>query len=295
MEFPILNWRNRIVDRRQKLLEAEGIIFRTNANVGVNVKVDEILHEFDAVLLCGGSEKPRDLPVPGRELKGIHFAMDFLPQQNRRLAGDTIPADQSITAKGKHVIVIGGGDTGSDCIGTSLRQGAKSVTSLEVLPKPPVERPADNPWPEWSRILRLSSSHKEGGKVEYAVSTKQFTGENGNVNKLHAVKIEWKRDEKGQMKMVELPGTEFVLEAELVLLAMGFVHPVHEGMLHQLGVEFDPRGNVKVDKNNMTTKDGVFAAGDMAIGQSLVVRAIKQGRNAAKGVDLYLMGETLLP
>ncbi len=293
--IPDFKLEKHIVDRRQKLLEAEGITFRTNAHVGVNVSVEKILEEFDALLLAGGSEKPRDLPVPGREFKGIHFAMEFLPQQNKRGAGDTIPSEKEITAKGKHVIVIGGGDTGSDCIGTSHRQGAKSVTSLELLPKPPVERPADNPWPEWSRILRYSSSHKEGGKIEYSVSTKKFSGENGQVKKLHGVKIEWQRDEKGQMKMIEVPGSEFELEADLVLLAMGFVHPVHDGMIQQLGVNLDPRGNVMVDANHMTSKEGVFAAGDMAIGQSLVVRAIKQGRNAARGIDKYLMGETQLP
>lgn len=293
--IPDFKLEKRIVERRQKLLEAEGITFQVNAHVGVNISVEDLLKEFDALLLCGGSEKPRDLPVPGRELKGVHFAMDFLPQQNKRVAGDPIPKDHEILATGKNVIIIGGGDTGSDCIGTSHRQGAKSVTSFELLPKPPVERASDNPWPEWSRILRLSSSHKEGGNIEYSVSTKKFTGENGHVKEIHAVRIEWKKDEKGQMKMVEMPGSEFSLPADLVLLAMGFVHPVHEGMVKHLGVELDPRGNVKVDENHMTSKEGVFAAGDMAIGQSLVVRAIKQGRNAARGVDKYLMGETQLP
>lgn len=292
--IPDFKLEKRIVDRRQKLLEAEGITFRTNAHVGVNIKVENLLQEFDSLMLAGGSEKPRDLPVPGRELKGIHFAMEFLPQQNKRVAGDNLNGSQ-ILATGRNVIVIGGGDTGSDCIGTSHRQGAKSVTSLEVLPKPPNERPADNPWPEWSRILRMSSSHKEGGSIEYSVLTKKFSGENGSVKKLHAVHIEWKKDEKGQMKMVQVAGSEFTLDAELVLLAMGFVHPVHDGMIQQLGVNLDPRGNVMVDANHMTSKEGVFAAGDMAIGQSLVVRAIKQGRNAARGVDKYLMGETQLP
>ncbi len=293
--IPDFKLEKRIVDRRQKLMEAEGITFKTNANVGVNIKIEDILSEFDAVLLSGGSEKGRDLPVPGRELKGIHFAMEFLPQQNKRIAGDKVAVEKEITAKGKHVIVIGGGDTGSDCIGTSHRQGALSVTTLELLPKPPDTRPADNPWPEWSRILRYSSSHKEGGTIQYSVATKKFTGENGVVKKLHGVKIEWKKDEKGQFKMSEVAGSEFELPADLVLLAMGFVHPVHEGMIQQLGVNLDPRGNVMVDANHMTSKEGVFAAGDMAIGQSLVVRAIKQGRNAARGIDKYLMGETQLP
>lgn len=285
----------KIVERRINLLKAEEIEFRCNANVGVNVSVEDLLKEFDAMVLCGGSEKPRDLPVPGRELKGIYFAMQFLPQQNKRVAGDKIEEALSITAKGKNVVILGGGDTGSDCIGTSHRQGAKSVTSFELLPKPPVERASDNPWPEWSRILRLSSSHKEGGNLDYNILTKKFTGENGEVRKLHGVRIEWKKDEKGQFKMAEIPGSEFSVDAELVLLAMGFVHPVHEGMIQHLGVNLDPRGNVIVDENHMTSKEGVFAAGDMAIGQSLVVRAIKQGRNAARGVDKYLMGETQLP
>lgn len=292
--IPDFKLEKRIVDRRQKLMEAEQITFKTNAHIGVNISVDTLLKEFDAVVLCGGAEKGRDLPVPGRELKGIHFAMEFLPQQNKRGAGDKIDPSQAISAEGKHVIVIGGGDTGSDCVGTSHRQGAKSVTSFELLPKPPDTRPLDNPWPEWSRILRLSSSHKEGGKIDYSVLTKKFTGENGVVKKLEAVKVEWKKDENGQMKMTEVPGSTFTLDADLVLLAMGFVSPVHEGMLDSLGVEFDARGNVKVDQNHMTSKEGIFAAGDMAIGQSLVVRAIKQGRNAARGVDLYLMGETAL-
>lgn len=293
--IPDFKLEKRIVDRRQKLLEAEGITFRTNAHVGVNIEVEKLLQEFDALLLSGGSEKSRNLPVPGRELNGIHYAMEFLPQQNKRGAGDQLPADKDILATGKHVIVIGGGDTGSDCIGTSHRQGAKSVTTLELLPKPPDQRPADNPWPEWSRILRQSSSHKEGGSVLYSVSTKKFTGENGQVKKLHGVKVEWNKDEKGQFKMSEVAGSEFELPADLVLLAMGFVHPVHEGMIQQLGVNLDPRGNVMVDANHMTSKEGVFAAGDMAIGQSLVVRAIKQGRNSARGIDKYLMGETQLP
>lgn len=293
--IPDFKLEKRIVDRRIDLFKAEEIKFQCNAHVGVNVKIEDLLNEFDAVVLAGGSEKPRDLPVPGRDLKGVYFAMEFLPQQNKRNAGDVIASDISITAAGKNVVILGGGDTGSDCIGTSLRHGAKSVTSFELLPKPPVDRPADNPWPEWSRILRTSSSHKEGGTVEYSVSTKSFTGENGHVKKINAVRIEWKKDEKGQFKMFEVPGSEFSLDADLVLLAMGFVHPVHDGMIKQLGVNLDPRGNVLVDENHMTSKEGVFAAGDMAMGQSLVVRAIKQGRNAARGVDKYLMGETQLP
>lgn len=293
--IPDFKLEKNILDRRLKIFKAEGILFKTNAHVGVNVSVEDLLKEYDALLLAGGSEKPRDLPVPGRDLKGIHFAMEFLPQQNRRVAGDKIAESAAISAKGKHVIVIGGGDTGSDCIGTSHRHGAISVTSLELLPQPPETRAPDNPWPEWSRVQRWSSSHKEGGTVEYAVSTKKFVGENGRVKELHAVRVQWEKDDAGRMKMVDVPGSDFVLPADLVLLAMGFVHPVHEGMIQQLGVALDARGNVTVDANHMTSKEGVFAAGDMAIGQSLVVRAIKQGRNAARGIDKYLMGESVLP
>jgi len=293
--IPDFKLEKRIVERRVKLLSDEGITFKVNSHVGVNVSIEELLRDFDALLLCGGSEKSRDLPIPGRDLKGIYFAMEFLPQQNKRVAGGTVPESESITAKGKKVIVLGGGDTGSDCIGTCHRQGAASVTSFELLPKPPNERALDNPWPEWSRVLRLSSSHKEGGALDYNILTKKFTGENGRVQKLHGIRIDWKKDEKGQFKMAELPGTEFSIDADLVLLALGFVHPVHEGMIQQLGVNLDARGNVTVDQNHMTSKEGVFAAGDMAIGQSLVVRAIKQGRNAARGIDKYLMGETQLP
>ena len=193
------------------------------------------------------------------------------------------------------MLVIGGGDTGSDCIGTSHRHGAKSVTSFELLSKPPVERAAGNPWPEWPRVQRLSSSHKEGGTVEYDVLTKKFTGENGRLKQVHAVKIEWKKDDNGRMKFFEVPGSEFVLDIDLVFLAMGFVHPIHSGMIEDLGVELDPRGNVKVGKDYMSSKEGVFAAGDMATGQSLVVRAIKQGRDAARHIDIYLTGQTQLP
>ena len=221
--------------------------------------------------------------------------MEFLPQQNKRVAGDEIPEESAISAAGKHVVVLGGGDTGSDCIGTSHRHGAKSVTSFELLPKPPLERAPNNPWPEWSRIQRLSSSHHEGGTLDYNILTKKFTGENGVVKKLHAVRIEWKKDKDGRFVFKEIPGSEFSVNADLVFLALGFVSPVQAGMIEQLGVELDPRGNVKVDENNMTSKEGVFAAGDMETGQSLVVKAIKRGRIAARGVDKYLMGETQLP
>lgn len=290
-DFKLEKW---ILDRRIKILEGEGIVFKTNAHIGGNVPVEELRKEFDAIALCGGAEHPRDLPVPGRELKGIHFAMEFLTQQNRRGAGEKIDPAFEISAKGKNVIILGGGDTGSDCIGTSVRQGAKSITSFELLPKPPLERAPDNPWPEWSRILRLSSSHKEAGTVEYAVSTKRFLGEDGRVSGLEAVRLEWKKDSNDRLTMAEIPGSLFRQPAELVLFALGFVHPVHGGLIESLGVALDPRGNIKVDSNNMSSIKGVFSGGDMAIGQSLVVRAIKGGRLAARGIDKFLMGETQL-
>ncbi|MCB4756399.1 MAG: glutamate synthase subunit beta [Elusimicrobia bacterium] len=286
--IPDFKLEKHILDRRINLLKAEGIDFKTKAHVGVNVDVDELLKEFDALLLCGGAEKPRDLPVPGRDLKGIHFAMDFLRQQNRLGAGERIEPHEEISAKGKRVIVLGGGDTGSDCIGTSLRQGAASVTSFELLPKPPLERARDNPWPEWSRVLRLSSSHKEGGSLDYNILTNSFSGDHGAVRGLQAVRVSWEKDDAGRIKMTEIPGSQFSVETELVLLALGFVHPVHEGLIQKLGVPLDARGNVLVDQNHMTRREGVFAAGDMATGQSLVVRAIKEGRSAARGIDEYL-------
>ncbi len=290
-DFKLEKW---VMDRRIEILKAEGITFKTKTHIGKDIPVEDLLKEFDAIALCGGSEHARDLPVPGRDLIGIHFAMEFLTQQNRRNAGDKISSTDEITAKGKNVVVLGGGDTGSDCIGTSIRHGAKSVTSFELLPKPPVDRPADNPWPEWSRVLRLSSSHKEGGTVEYNVSTKAFHGKDGRVTHLEAVRVEWKKDPSGKFVMSEVSNSKFTQPAELVLLALGFIHPVFPGLVQNLGVELDPRGNVKVDANNMTNREGIFAGGDMATGQSLVVRAIKQGRLTARGIDKYLMGETQL-
>jgi glutamate synthase (NADPH/NADH) small chain len=288
-----------IVKRRIKLMEEEGIIFKTSVNVGVDLKIPAMQKEFDAIILSGGSQKPRDLPVEGRELDGIHFAMDFLPQQNKRNEGDVIPEDISITAKDKNVLIIGGGDTGSDCLGTSMRHGPKNIYQFELLPQPPDQRPDNNPWPKWPLIRRLSSSHEETGKevTEYAVSTKKFSGENGKVKKIHAVRIQFgDPDPKtGRPVMSEVEGSEFELDVDLVLLAMGFIHPIHEGMLKELGVKLDGRGNVACDKNKMTDVDGIFVAGDMTRGQSLVVWAIAEGREAARGVDQYLMGHTELP
>ena len=293
-----------VVKRRINLMKESGVIFKTGVNVGVNKSANELKTEFDAVVLCGGSQKPRDISVEGRDLEGIHFAMDFLPQQNKRNEGYKIPNEISITAKDKNVLIIGGGDTGSDCLGTSLRQGAKNVYQFELLPEPPQERHDSNPWPQWPKVFRVSSSHEEAnhreGKdkiTEYCVSTKKFSGKGGKVTKIHGVKIEFgdPDPQTGRPQMREMPGSEFELEVELVLLAMGFVHPIHEGMLVELAMDLDSRGNVTCDDNKMTSVDGVFVAGDMTRGQSLVVWAIAEGREAARSVDLYLMGETQLP
>jgi glutamate synthase (NADPH/NADH) small chain len=279
------------IDRRMEQMRAEGVTLRTNAHVGVNIPTRQLLDEFHAVVLTGGSEDPRDLPVPGRELDGIHFAMEFLPQQNKRDAGDEVP--NQIVATGKHVVVIGGGDTGSDCIGTSVRQGARSVTNFELMPQPPLQENKLLTWPNWPMKLRTSSSHEEiadGGR-DFSIATQRFTGENGRVKKLHGVRLEWSGG-----KMKEIPGTEFEIPADLVLLAMGYLHPVHEGMLRELGVALDPRGNVAADTlKYQTSIPKVFAAGDMRRGQSLVVWAIREGRQAARAVDEFLMGSSELP
>lgn len=292
--IPEFKMEKRVLDRRLRLLEAEGIVFKVNSNVGVNVSVAELRQNFDALLLAGGSTLARDLPVPGRELKGIHFAMEFLPLQNHRCEGDSLPDAEFISAKDKHVIIIGGGDTGADCLGTVHRQGAKSVVQFELLPKPPQQRDDTMPWPYWPAVLRSSSAHEEGGERDWSVNTQKFTGTNGHVEQLHAVRLEWYTD-NGRLKMREIPGSEFVLPADLVLLAMGFVSPEKKGMVEQLGVELDPRGNIKADEQYMTSVPGIFAAGDMRRGQSLIVWAIWEGREAAVGVDTYLMGYSELP
>jgi glutamate synthase (NADPH) small chain len=277
-----------IIDVRVKQMEAEGVTFHYGAHVGVNVAVNDLLKDYDAVALAGGAEKPRDLPIPGRELDGIHFAMEFLPQQNRRVSGEPVGDVKPILAKDKHVVVIGGGDTGSDCIGTSIRQGAKSVTNFEIMPQPPEHENKMLTWPDWPLKLRISSSHEEGAVREFAVGTERFTGENGRVKKLHCVHVD--------DKFKPVPGTEFEIEAELVLLAMGFVHPVHEGMIKTLGVELDQRGNVKAGTDNyQSSLAKVFACGDMRRGQSLVVWAIREGRQCAHHIDKFLMGSTTLP
>jgi glutamate synthase (NADPH/NADH) small chain len=276
------------VDRRVLQMEAEGVTFHYGVHVGVTMKGRELLDGYDAVVLTGGAEKPRDLPIEGRNLGGIHFAMDFLPQQNRRVSRENVNPGDPILASGKHVVVIGGGDTGSDCIGTSARQGALSITQLEIMPMPPEKENKHLTWPDWPWKLRTSSSHEEGAERDFAVTTTKFTGKGGNVKKLHCARVD------GAMKPV--PGTEFELKADLVLLAMGFVSPVHEGLINELGLKLDARGNIDANvRDYRASLDKVFAAGDMRRGQSLVVWAIREGRQAACAVDEYLMGSSTLP
>jgi glutamate synthase (NADPH/NADH) small chain len=294
--IPEFKMEKNVLNRRLKVMEQGGVTFRTNANVGVNLSVDELKKDFDAILLAGGSTAPRDLPIPGRELKGIHFAMEFLPLQNRRCEGDTIPENQFISAAGKRVVIIGGGDTGADCLGTAHRQGAKSVHQLELLPKPPDAREVvNNPWPQWPNIFRTSSAHEEGGIREYSISTKHFSGENGQVKKLHTVQVKMAPDAQGRLTFADIPGTEMEIEADLVLLAMGFLGPEKKGMIEQLGVKLTDRGNVARDANWMTNVPGIFTAGDMQRGQSLIVWAIAEGRSAARAIDIHLMGRSDLP
>lgn len=276
------------VKRRISLMEEEGIVFKTGINVGEDISIIDIQKEFEAVVLCGGAEQPRDLPVPGRELDGIHFAMEFLTQQNRSLL-DLKVNKKKITAKGKKVVVIGGGDTGSDCIGTAIRQGAVSVRNFELLPKPPAERTINNPWPQWALIERKSSSHEEGCERDFAVMTKCFSGNDKVVKKLNAVKVEFgPKDENGRSQLKEVPGSEFELDADLVLLAMGFTGPVKNRLIDDLFIELDNRGNIKTDMDMMTNIRGIFSAGDMRRGQSLVVWAINEGRTVAEHVNNFL-------
>lgn len=295
--IPDFKMEKHLIDRRIAQMQTEGVEFRPNSHVGVNVDAGDLMKDFDAVALCGGSESPRDLPVPGRELPGVHFAMEFLAQQNRRVAGINTPQSAEIMATGKHVIVIGGGDTGSDCVGTSNRHGAASVTQLEVMPQPPEKENKALTWPDWPMKLRTSSSHQEGVERDFAVMTKSFTaGPDGRVSALNGVRLEWRPSESGSMEMVEVPGSEFTLKADLVLLAMGFVHPIHNGMIEAMSVDLDPRGNVKADTDKYATSlPKVYAAGDMRRGQSLVVWAIREGRQCAKAIDEFLMGTSDLP
>jgi glutamate synthase (NADPH/NADH) small chain len=286
--IPDFKMEKHLIDRRVAQMEAEGVVFHYGVHVGVDLEADALVAGHDAVILSGGAEQPRDLPIPGRELRGVHFAMDFLPQQNRRVSGEPLATNEPILASGKHVVVIGGGDTGSDCIGTSVRQGALSVTQLEIMPRPPEKENKLVTWPDWPLKLRTSSSHDEGSARDFAVMTRAFIGRDGAVTSLRCERVDG--------KMQPVPGSEFTLKADLVLLAMGFVSPVREGLLDKLGVALDARGNVTADTKSYTSsRDKVFACGDMRRGQSLVVWAIREGRQCAAAVDAFLMGDTNLP
>ncbi len=298
-DFKLEKW---TIDRRLAVMEAEGITFKTSVNVGVDIKANDLLEQFDLVMLTGGSTVPRDLPIPGGDLKGVYPAMEFLSQQNKRIANRPVQVnhqgvrytDGELWATDKNVVVIGGGDTGSDCVGTSNRHGAASVTQIELMPMPPTERATSTPWPNWPMMLRTSTSHEEGCERYWSINTKAFIGdENGHLKALRLVDLEWK-NENGRMQMVEMPGSERDIPCELALLAAGFLHPQHNGLLDDLGVEYDDRGNVKATNYQTTTNPRVFTAGDMRRGQSLVVWAISEGREAARAADCYLMGETML-
>lgn len=288
--IPDFKMEKKLIDRRMAQMQSEGVQFKTNSEIGNNISTNQIIDNFDAVSVCIGSEVPRNLEVKGRNLKGIHFAMDFLSQQNDMVAGKTISKDILISAKGKKVLVIGGGDTGSDCVGTSNRQGATSVHQLELLPQPPVNENKQLTWPNWPMKLRTSTSHQEGCERQWSILTKSFEGnENGEVTKLICVEVEWKKSEDGSMKMIEVENSEFEIEADLVLLAMGFVHPIHDGLVNNLSLKLDQRGNVEADEISFkTSSDKVFVAGDCRRGQSLVVWAISEGRKCAERIDNFL-------
>ena len=295
--IPAFKLEKAVVSRRLAQMEAEGVMFKVSTNVGVDVSHDELLSLFDAVCLAGGSTVPRDLPIPGRELDGVHFAMDFLTQQNRRQNGHEFSPEQTISAEGKNVVIIGGGDTGADCLGTSHRQQAKNVVQIEIMPRAPEHRTAVNPWPQWPMIFRSSTAHEEGGERDYNVLTKRFVNDgNGGVTSLECVRVEWVPAEgNGRPELREVPGGDFSIDADLVLLAMGFIHPQHDGLLDNLGIEYNPQGNVKTDVMLKSNIDRVFACGDMQRGQSLIVHAIASGRTCARAIDLFLMGDSNLP
>ncbi len=286
--IPDFKLNKKTIDRRVAIFKEEGIEFKNNTYVGFDIKGEQLLKDFDAVVLAIGAMKPRDLPVEGRELKGVHFAMEFLTQQNRVNRGNKLEGIERIDANGKNILVIGGGDTGSDCVGTSNRQKAKSVTQIEILPKPPEERAANNPWPYWPTVLKTSTSHEEGCERMWSVSTKRFIGKGGKLSQVELVEVEWTKDEKGAWKMNEKAGTEKIIDVDYVFLSMGFVHAVHEGIVEELGIDLDQRGNIKVT-NHQTSKENIFAAGDAHSGASLVVRAIQQGKEAAESVHNFLM------
>jgi glutamate synthase (NADPH/NADH) small chain len=292
--IPEFKMEKRVLERRLALMEKEGVQFRVNADVGRSPRLTELQRDFDAVVLACGAGAPRDLAVPGRELDGVHFAMDYLTLSNRRCEGDHVPDDRFITARGKRVVIIGGGDTGADCLGTVHRQGAVSVHQFELLPRPPDTRAPDNPWPQWPNVFRTSSAHEEGGERVYAVSTQRLTGEGGRVTQLHAVKVDMVR-EGGRLEFRPVAGSEFSLDVDLVLLAMGFLGPERSGPIEELGLRLTERGTVARDASWMTSVPGVFACGDMQRGQSLIVWAIAEGRSCAAGVDRWLMGSTELP
>ncbi|NLM36311.1 MAG: glutamate synthase subunit beta [Clostridiales bacterium] len=286
--IPDFKLEKRVIDRRLAILKEEGIIFKTNCEIGKDYSANKLREEFDAVVLTGGCQVPRDLNVEGRELEGVYFAMEYLTEQNRKNAGKSVK-HKEIDAKGKIVIVIGGGDTGSDCIGTARRQGAKEIYQYEIMPKPPVERDETMPWPEFPRTLKTSTSHEEGCIREWCIATKKLEGKGGKVTKLHGVRVQWEKDANGRFVMKEIEGSEFEQKADLILIAMGFTNPIYEGMLKELAVDLDNRGNVLTNNKYMTSVEGVFAAGDMRTGQSLVVRALSEGLKAAEAVDEYLM------
>jgi len=294
--IPDFKMEKNLIDRRHVQMEQEGVTIRTNVHIGVDITKRQIEKEFDAIILAGGSEAPRDLSVPGREADGVHFAMDFLIQQNCRVSGEDLGDVKEISAKDRNVVVIGGGDTGSDCVGTSFRQGAASVTQLEIMPQPPEKENKALTWPNWPMKLRTSTSHDEGANRDFAITTKKFVDSDGNIKGMQTIRVQWETMADGTMQMVEIDGSEENLEADLVLLAMGFVHPTPEGMLEDLNVDLDGRGNVLANTENYETSvDKIFAAGDMRRGQSLVVWAIREGRQCARAVDEFLMGSTKLP
>lgn len=294
--IPDFKLEKQLVQRRVDLMAEEGVVFKTGVHVGQNLSVDEMRKDFDAVCLTVGACEPRELNVPGRNLGGIHLAMEYLAQQNRVIAGNTINPSDIITAKGKRVVILGGGDTGADCLGTAHRQGAEAIYQLELLPQPPESRRSNNPWPQWPVILRTSPAHEEGGIRDYDILTKSFSGSNGKVEELHAVRVEWGPvGESGRPEMLEMAGSVYSIGVDLVLMAMGFVHPEHPGLVTDLGIELDIRGNIKTNAERSTGVPGVFAAGDSTRGASLVVWAIAEGRQAAYGIDKYLMGSSSLP
>jgi len=294
--IPDFKFTKTLIDRRMSQMLAEGVEFRTNTEIGKDIPAKQLVDDYDAVILTGGSEDPRDLSIEGRELNGVYFAMDFLSQSNKRVAGDSIPDAETILATGLDVVVIGGGDTGSDCIGTSNRQGAKSVSQLEIMPMPPEKENKALTWPNWPNKFRTSSSQEEGCERMWSVATKRFKGEEGRLTAIDCVKVEWSQDDNGQWTMAELAGSEFELKADRVFIAMGFVHPVHPGMIEELGLQKDNRGNVNANTADyQTSVNKVFAAGDMRRGQSLVVWAIREGRQAARAADEFLMGSSDLP